>query len=215
MEGLHPHRFGDSDVYLLGTIAGFVPDADRVRAAFERVEPTVLALGIPPEDVEGLRTLADDPDVELPDTDPTTERFFEWLEPFGKTRVPSPDLETAFQVANEKEIRVEALDLDDEDHAEVYIRANKFRHVIQSGRIQRKLLKQDFSEHPDAASLAIAWDAYQNRIPSLQAVETAREEHMAERLREIAATSPGPILAVVPVARLAGIQLSLLEPPIG
>lgn len=208
MEGLRRHTL-DQDVHLLGTIAGFVPDAERVRAAFEEVGPAVLALGVPPEDVEGLRALAADPDVELPDLDPATTRFFEWLAPFGETRVPSPDLDAAFAEATERSVPVEALDLDDEEHAEVYIRANKFRHVVQSGRVQRKLLKHDFGGHGDAASLAVAWDAYQNKLPSLQAVEAAREKHMAERLREVAAGATGPVLVVVPLARLKGVEAAL------
>lgn len=196
-------------VLLLGTIAGFVPDADRVRAAFEESAPTVLALGVPPEDLEGLRTLAADPGVELPELDPASRRLFEWLEPFGATRVPSPDLEAAFSEAAARGVPAEALDLDDEEHAEVYIRANRFRHVVQSGRLHRKLLKHDFGGHGDAYGLAVAWDAFQNQLPSLRAVEEARERHMADRLREVAAGAGGPVLAVVPVARLAGVEAAL------
>lgn len=197
-------------IILLGTIAGFVPDGRRVQDAFERHNPAVLALGIPPEDLEGLHTLAADPDVDLPDIDPISERLFEWLAPFGDTRIPSPDLDAAFAAATKASTPMEALDMDDEDHTAIYIRANKFRHVLKSGRVQRKLLKQDFSGHADAQSLVLAWDAYQNKLPSLQAVEAAREEHMAERLREIVAATRGEmVLAVVPLARLDGIRSSL------
>ncbi len=201
-------------VWLLGTIAGFVPDAARVQGAFEATTPRALALGVPPEDVEGLRTLAADPDVELPPLDPGTERLFEWLAPFGETRIPSPDLEAAFRAADAADVPVEALDLDDEAHADVFIQANKFRHVVQANRVQRKLMKEDFGGHASATELVLAWDAFQNRLPSLQAVEAAREAHMARRLREVAAgLDGGAVLAVVPVARLAGVLEHLRQDP--
>src|SRR5688572_5872617 len=51
-------RIGGCDVLLLGTVAGLVPDAARVRQAFDAFMPEVIALGVPPEDLEALRLLA-------------------------------------------------------------------------------------------------------------------------------------------------------------
>lgn len=51
-------RIGDCDIQLVGTIAGFVADAERVKVAFETLRPERVALGVPPEDLDTLRTLA-------------------------------------------------------------------------------------------------------------------------------------------------------------
>ncbi len=51
-------RIGDCDVLVVGTIAGFVPDAERVAVAFSTHAPDRVALGIPPEDIAALRVLA-------------------------------------------------------------------------------------------------------------------------------------------------------------
>lgn len=54
-------RIGNCDLRLVGTIAGFVPDAARVRAAFAEHKPDRVALGIPPEDLDALKVLAAEP----------------------------------------------------------------------------------------------------------------------------------------------------------
>lgn len=207
-------RVAGADVHLLGTIAGFVPDGERVRGAFAADRPEGVALGVPPEDVEGLRHLADEPSVEIPELDPQTQRLFEHLARFGATRVPSPDLEAAFALARDAGVPVEALDMDDETHSHVYIRKVGFFQAVRSGRVLRRILVADFARHDDPYALATAWDAYQNQQAALQQVEAAREEHMARRLREVAA-GKARLLAVLPVARLAGVVRRLEADPTG
>ncbi|MES2155254.1 MAG: hypothetical protein V4510_08990 [bacterium] len=57
-------RLGQCDVLVVGTIAGFVPDAARIDAAFAAHRPDRVALGIPPEDLATLGTLASAPQPE-------------------------------------------------------------------------------------------------------------------------------------------------------
>lgn len=190
-------------LHLVGTIAGFVPDGDAVRAALTAEDADVVALGIPPEDLEGLHALQEDPDIELPGPDPQSERLFEHLGRFGGTRVPSPDLQAAFDWARANDVPLEALDLDDEAHSHLYIRTVGFRHAVRSGFILKKILKEEFPQD-DPHDLARAWDAYQNRLKPLKAVEAAREAHMAKRLRAVC-VGHQRVLAVLPVARFDGV----------
>ncbi len=229
-------------MHLLGTVAGFVPDAARVQDALNAGAVECVALGVPPEDLEALaRLAAGDATIDLPtppmkdaalpaagapglegihaigrgdvpkgksDTDfealdPTQQRLLDLLGQFGDTRIPSPDLDVAFHWARENHRPVEALDLDDEAHAEVYIKANKFRHILRSGRLLKKIQKKKF-EATDAFDLACQWDAFLNSLPSLQAVEAAREQHMADRIRSLAKVQAS-LLAIVPAPRLAGV----------
>lgn len=49
---------GACSIHLVGTIPGFVPDGARVAAAITAARPTLIALGIPADDLPGLAILA-------------------------------------------------------------------------------------------------------------------------------------------------------------
>lgn len=67
-------RIGDHDITLLGSIPGFVPDGAAVHAAMARLQPKLVALGVPPEDMAGLAFLAeaDDPESLMLQAEPQT-----------------------------------------------------------------------------------------------------------------------------------------------
>lgn len=265
-------RIGSCDVLLLGTIAGFVPDAARVQAAFDAHKPDHVALGIPAEDLEPLRVLAahadpatligrhqeppvdrrrrfTDPglgaagldeltrprqnvaaaqkqaaapvagqgagagaasDDELPfaGLDAATVRFLELLGRFGPTRIPSPDLATAYAEATAAGVAITAIDLDDQAHAAAYTKGMKVLHLMGANRRERQLLQRDFAQATDAYDLARRWDVAQAGVRPLERLERLREAHMAKGLRSLAASSQR-LLAIVPVARLAGVQAAL------
>lgn len=199
-----------NDVLLLGTVAGFVPDAERVRQAFEAFHPTTVALGVPPEDLAALDHLASAPGGDGFDAiDPLQQRLLGLLDAFGPTRIPSPDLESAHACAAGARLPLQALDLDDNAHSALFTKNVKFWHVVQSNIIQSRLLKRGVAG-ADAYAVAGNWDAAWTQPAGLRRVEAAREAHMAGRLRELART--GSVLAVVPSVRLAGI-VSRLAPP--
>ena len=205
-------RLGDTDVLLLGTIPGFVPDGDRVRQAFEAFLPDAVALGVPPEDLRTLEALAKaDPKPELPPPDEATERLLQLLAAFGPTRIPSPDLEAAQSLASAAGLQPQAIDLDDARHADLYTTHVKFRHVVQSNMVKSRLLKKGV-EGPDAYALAAAWDEAWTAPKGLARVELEREAHMADRLRE-AARGKQRVLAIVPASRLPGLLARLQAPP--
>jgi hypothetical protein len=204
------------EVLLVGTVPGFAPDGARVEQAFEAFLPECVALGVPEEDLVVLQRLATmDPKPELPMPDEATQRLLELLADFGPTAIPSPDLERATALATAAGLPIAALDLGDAEHATLYTKHVKFRHVVQSNSIKRRLLK-DGVAGADAYALADAWDAAWTRPKGLREVEETREAHMAERLRELAA-GHRRILAVVQAPRLAGIlrQLQAAAPVVG
>lgn len=205
-------RVGDADLLLLGTIPGFVADGERVRQAFDAFLPDVVAVGVPAEDVHTLELLAKtEPKPELPQPDEATERLLQLLANYGPVRIPSPDLEVAQSLASSAGLTLEALDLDDAQHAHLYTLHVKFRHVVQSNVVKARLLKKGV-EGSDAYALAAAWDDAWHRPKGLRKVEDERESHMAARLRELAATRKR-ILAVVPATRLAGLARLLQSSP--
>jgi hypothetical protein len=202
-------RLGRCDLLVVGTVPGFAPDGARVEQAFRAFLPDAVALGVPPEDVQTLEELARaDPRPELPPVDESTARLLELLERFGPTAVPSPDLEAATRLAMAAGVPIRALDIDDAAHAALYTRHVRFRHVVQSNSIKRRLLR-DGVEGEDAYALSDAWDAAWTRPKGLRRVELAREEHIAERLRAVAGEHER-LLAVLPAPRMAGV-LRLLQ----
>lgn len=209
-------RIGACEVHLLGTIAGFVPEATRVQAAFA-VGPEAVALGVPQEDLPALEALWKDPALqqELVEPDVANEHLLKLLGRFGATRIPSPDLEAAYSLAKEANIPVEALDLDDTEHATTYVERVKVRHLWWAPRREKRLLKENFEECGDAYALAIAWDREVNASKPIRELETLRENRMAARIRELAGKH-GRLLAIVPAPRFAGIASRLQPvPPAG
>ncbi len=159
------------------------------------------------ESIHDIRTPdAEEDDEGFASLDPLQARLLHLLERFGDVRLPSPDLEAAFRWATQNDAPVEALDLDDEAHAEVFVRSNRMWDVIRNSRLQPKIMKATFKDASDAAELVRAFDAMQTKIPSLKVVESAREAHMAKRLGELPA---GSVVAIVPLARLAGVKAAL------
>ena len=203
-------RLGEAEVRLLGTIAGFAPDGERVQEALqERVD--CVALGIPPEDVEALGQLADDPGLvsDLPEPDEWTERLMEHLSRWGETRIPSPDLAAALAGARRWGAAVEALDLDDDAHTEAHTTRLKMRHLVRMNFARNRMLKEPF-DAPGPYDLAAAWDAREHGIAPLRAIQEAREAHMAERLTALGREHLR-ILAVVPAPRFAGVLVRLQQ----
>lgn len=206
-------RLGTCDVLVVGTVPGFSPDGERVEQAFHAFLPEAVALGVPDEDVATLEKLATmEPKPELPSPDEATARLLELLGQFGPTAIPSPDLERATAMARASGLPVQALDLGDAEHASLYTKHVRFRHVVQSNSIKNRLLK-DGVAGADAYALAQAWDAAWTRPKGLRRVEEAREEHMARRLREVA-SGRQRVLAVVPAPRMPGLLRLLGEAPV-
>ncbi|HUR62243.1 MAG TPA: hypothetical protein VM286_07775 [Candidatus Thermoplasmatota archaeon] len=205
-------RVGPCEVLLLGTIAGFVPDADRVRAALAGHKPDVLGLGVPADDLPTLRLLAEHPEKsgELPLLDEAEAHFQELLKRYGPTRVPSPDLEAAQQVAAAAGIPLEALDLDDLSHSAAYTKGMKVRHLVLASSRRKKALRSGFPDALGAYDLARRWDAAL-AVGPMRELEREREREMARRITGLAATSRR-MLCIVPVARLAGVVAALASP---
>ncbi len=187
-------------------------ESDDPASLIPKTEKPQLDFGAGAPGLEGIHDLPDvperdeDEDEGFASLDPLQDRLLQLLEQFGEVRLPSPDLEAAYRWAQAHDAAVQAIDLDDEAHAEVFVRANRIWDVVRNSLLQPKIMKATFDDAADAAELAIAFDRMQTKIPSLRIVEEAREAHMAERLRSLDAPT---LVALVPLARLAGVQAAL------
>ena len=94
----------------------------------------------------------------------------------------------------------------DSEHAAAFTRHVRFLHVLQSNAIKSRLMRKGVGG-ADAYEVTANWDAAWNKPKGLRRLEQDREQRMAERLRDAAAT--GTVLAVVPSVRLQGIVQAL------
>lgn len=184
----------------MGTIPGFVPDGDLVRAKIAELQPDVIALGIPPEDLDGLRQLLEKPELmdDIPEIDGIEALLMSALMEHGDVQVvPSPDL----QAVMESGFPVIAIDMDDATHTDLYTESVKIRHLVQKGRIAKKLEKKPI-KHEDPHEMVRAWDAAQAKVAPIAALERKCEEFMADELKKL----EGNVLAIVHTARRAGVE---------
>jgi pheromone shutdown protein TraB len=191
------------DLLVLGTVAGFQPEGERVRAAAESHQPEAVALGVPPEDIETLDQLAGKPLPEDAAPDVQQAHLLRLLERFGTVRLPSADLEAAHAHARARGLPLLALDLDDATHAALFTERIGIRHIVAQNFTQKRLLKREFADARDAWDLCERFDRHLHR-GAFRGLEQERERQMATELRK-AGKGRARLLAVVPYPRMAGV----------
>lgn len=198
-------------LHIVGTVAGYVPDARRIEEVVARVRPEMLAVVVPPEDIASLDRLRDDPSSrdEMGVPDDLEELRLKCLESFGPVAMPSPDAETIHRLAREHNIPLVALDMDDERHSSRYTHHVKFRHIVQSNAIRNRLRKKP----PQATSpyaFQATWEHDLARPKGIRRVETERIEHIVQGLQ---ALRHRKTVAVVPTALMPAICSALPSTP--
>lgn len=201
-------RINDCDVLLVGTIPGFVPDADRVATAVRDHQPDAIALGVPAADLESLEALVADPTLaDGLEPDALDLYFLEQIANWGATQlIPSPDL----HAAHDAQLPLHGIDLDDEAHTQLFTDSVKVRHLVQRSGIRKRLGKTTADDAPDPYGLAILWDDALCEIKPLAAIEEARLDHMAAEASRFAAEHDR-LLVVVHVAKYAGLFTRLSD----
>lgn len=201
-------RIDGCDVLLVGTIPGFVPDADRVQTAARDHRPDAIALGVPAADLSSLEALVADPTLaDGLEPDALDLHFLEQIANWGATQlIPSPDLHAAHATG----LPLHGIDMDDEAHTQLFTDTVKVRHLVQRSSIRKRLGKTTADDAPDAYGLAILWDDALCEIKPLAAIEQARLDHMAAEVRRLAADVER-LLVVVHAAKYAGLFTRLSD----
>lgn len=198
------------EIVLLATVHGLVAEAERVRAAFEKHAPAVVALGVSPESLSALLRFEghapdEDPFDELPDAE---FAYSAHLGKLGAVDLPPPDLLAAVHAAREASIPIHGVDLSQEAYEVAFTEEVRVFALLRYGRIQRKL-----SGKPPRAATArefsLAWDACIRRVKGIARVEARRERAMAEGARALAEATEGVVLLLVDAPREAGVAAAL------
>ena len=199
----------ESTLRLLGTVHGLRREGERVRAAFEDMQPDIIAVGIPEEDIKTLDScISEEINFEASEEQ---KYYFDYLSTFGEVCIPPTDLVVAHLLAKENNLPLEALDIDDEKYAYLFTKKVSILGLLRMTHKTKKERKRGFSaKSPEAFSLE--WNEHINATKQLQDIKTAQQQHMADRLFEIT-QQYGRILAVLPFPQFEGVleHLSTLK----
>ncbi|OYT44474.1 hypothetical protein B6U90_05155 [Thermoplasmatales archaeon ex4484_6] len=187
---------------LLGTINGLLSERELVRISFEEFSPTAVALHISPEELEGLEAVMRKKVKKTPMS--SYEMVYaRKLSRFGEVQVPSPALVEAVELASDRGIPVEALDMDDErfssQYTELISGLTMIRSSLRLKSINRRKFHQDTPE-----KFIMEWDRMVNGSRGFRALERMREEYMAGIIEKLSREHER-LLCILQLERMKGI----------
>jgi hypothetical protein len=190
------------ELHVVGTVRGLVAEGARVAAAFDAIAPETVALGVGPEDLEGLQRFLDGEPYEHEFSE-SDEVYAHFLGQFGPVALPPRDLIEAARLAKARSVPVVAIDLPEVAYVDAFTRAVSGWDLLRYNRRVRRLAKR-----PPVADTALefhlAWDHAVGRLRGFAALERTREAHMARQLREASGLN-GRVLVLLEAARIAGV----------
>lgn len=193
-------RIGGSSIFVLPVVRGLPRDGRAVISAMDKLRPAVVGLSISPEELDALRSYNGKP---LAPDNIEEEVYVAGLGAWEEPLKPAPCFTEAVQAAPERGMRLEALDLDEEEYTDAYTRCVSTLELLQQGRLESRLGKKRFHARTPE-EFVLEWDAEVNRTPGFAALQRVRERFMADRLRALAAEARA-VLGVVEVERAKGV----------
>ena len=191
-------------MFLLKVIKGLQSERASVRHAIEESNPKLLALSISEEELDALMKY-DGEDV--PPSNYEEAIYMENLARFGEVLKPPPCFVEARDIARESGLRIEALDLNNEDFTEAYVNNVSTFEMMSLSFVEKRLRRRVFkSTTPEG--FVLEFDAAVNAREGFKRLEKTREQHMALRLSQMAAECP-LTLALVELERAAGVRRAL------
>lgn len=193
-------------------VKGLIKDGKQVSKLIEKERPDVVALGLAPEELKGLRQLIDTDEEYDPEFSNIDKAYVTHLTEFGDIEAPPPCFTRAIITADILDIAVEPLDLDIETHTDIYVKNVLFSDLLRQSMKFRTIKKKKFKIET-AEEFVLAWDAILNKAEGFSIVEGAREDCMADSLRELMEKEEGrKILAVIEIERAEGTLTKLKRP---
>ncbi len=197
-------RVGAATVSVFPAVRGLPSDGEAVKRAIDQLRPDVVGLSVSPEELEALRAYRGG-NME-PDT-AEDEVYVAGLSVWEEPVMPPPCFSQAARAAAARQLRLEALDMDEEAYTDAYTEYVSTMELLLQGRLESRLRKKRFHV-ASPQEFALAWDAEVNRSVGFARLQREREKFIASRLGEIA-EGAARVLAVVEVERVKGVLAAL------
>jgi len=131
--------------------------------------------------------------------------FSRKLAAFGDVELPPPSFTAAVKRADARGVPVVALDLDDDEYTDVFVKRVTYWQLVRYSRAVRGLRKMK-AAGPEG--LARAWDARVRRLKGFAVLEHERERKVATSLARLVEAHPR-VLAVVDLPLVDGVVAEL------
>jgi hypothetical protein len=170
-----------SKVFALPVIKGLVSEGEKVRIAIQECQPTVVAVSISKEELEGLRTYQGE-EIELSDLE---EAYKAGLEEFGKVQLPPPCYIEAVKACAEQNIALIPIDMNEDLFSERYCELVGGFELMKESYFSHRLARKKFNIE-SAEAFIKDYDQKINGGRGISALNREREEHMANALFDLA-----------------------------
>jgi len=191
-------------IFLLPVIRGLESERLKVRKALQECSPKVIAVSVSPEELDGLRKF-EGGEAEASNIEELI--YMERLAAFGEVSKPPPCFLEARDQAKEMGLRLEALDLNNEDFTEAYVTNVSTVEMMTQSWIANKLQSRRL-EAGTPEEFVLRFDRAVNRKDGFKRLERAREVHMAKQLAKLVGESKDT-LALIEMERLEGVRRAL------
>jgi hypothetical protein len=199
---------GSSKVYVPDIINGLTEEVAKVRKAYIKIKPNVVALQVSEGELEGLRRYINGEKLEhfLSNYE---EIYARKLAEYGEVKVPPPCYEEALRICHENEIPAEAIDMDDMLFADVFCDSVSSWDLIRHSLRVKKLKRMRFRAE-SAREFIMEWDREINKLKGFKNLESKREDHMARRITTLTGQYKR-ILCIMELQRAEGVCAKVLE----
>lgn len=193
---------GGDRIFILGTIKGLLSESKVVEKAISGLVPDLIGLHISNEELIGLGKVLDGRYDSTPMS--SLEKMYAVrLSRYGEVQIPPPSLVQAMRSSREMNIPLIALDMDEEEYSELYTTTVSGLTLIRQSIDMKRINRIEFDD-PDAERFCIHWDRIVNKKSDFKRLETAREERMARRIKELSGNGLD-CLFILELERMQGI----------
>ena len=203
MRSIGKYELPRANVHLIGVVKGLVSEGEQVERLILKRRPDVVALGISPEELDGLRKCTKE-DIEDHQLTRYEENYTAGLARFGEVAFPPPSFVKAVSTADREGIRTVALDMVEEEYTDLYCKeVSALTVVLHTARIPVIDRRAPHGKTPE--DYARWWDSKVNDMKGFKKLTRAREKVMADNLTGL----EGNILAFIGIARTNGVKENL------
>jgi len=199
-------RIGGGKVYLLPVIHGLKGEEEKVRKAFEEVKPDCVAIGIPPEDIEIMENM-DEKNEEEFEMSLQYQYYLFHLSKYGEISLPPLDIKVAYEMAKASGVPFKAIDIDDEEYAELLVDNVSIFSLIRHSAKIRRMGKKKFKAK-SAEEFVKEWNREILSIKAFRRLEEIRDDRMVKKIIELC-NRYRKVLAIIPLEKYDSISMLL------